>query len=178
MKTQTRAALKMALLYPARTTVAAVAAMLAAHALGMPESYWAPVSAVIVVQSDFGSSLLVSWQRLAGTAVGVALAAAAAQSLGRGPVVYGGGVLCAGLVAAALRLGRPANRFAAIAFSIVFLVQRSEPAWVVALHRFVEVSLGIIAGLLLSALWPEPAAINPQAQPVESSRSTSEPTPL
>ncbi|MDR3402540.1 MAG: FUSC family protein [Chthoniobacter sp.] len=171
MKTQTLAALKKDLLYPARTTVAAVAAMLAARALGMPEYYWAPVSAVIVVQSDFGSSLLVSWQRLAGTAVGAALAAAAAQSLGRGVVVYGCGVLCAGLLAAVLRLGRPANRFAVIAFTIVFLVQRSEPVWVVALHRFVEVSLGIVTGLLLSALWPEPPAINPQAQPVESSRS-------
>src|SRR5579862_999594 len=155
MKTHKLAVLGGKFLYPARTTVAAVAALLAARALGMAEYYWASVSAVIVVQSDFGSSLLVSWQRLAGTALGAALAAAAAESLGRGVVVYACGVLGAGLLSVVLRLGRPANRFTAIAFTIVFLVQRNEPAWVVAVHRFVEVALGIVAGLLLSALWPE-----------------------
>ncbi|MEI9894543.1 MAG: FUSC family protein [Chthoniobacter sp.] len=177
MKTPTLAALKTGLLYPARMTVAAVAALLAARALGMPEYYWAPVSAIIVVQSDFGSSLQTAWQRLAGTAIGAALAAVAAQCLGRSALVYACGLIGAGLVAVFLRLARPANRFAAIAFTIVFLVARSEPAWVVALHRFVEVSLGIMAGLLLSAVWPEPVAINPQAQPVEMNRSTTEQAP-
>jgi len=177
MKTPKFAGLGGKFLYPARTTVAAVVAMLAARALGMPEYYWAPVSAVIVVQSDFGASLFVSWQRLAGTALGAALAAVAAESMGRSVIVYGCGVLCAGMLSVVLRLGRPANRFTAIAFTIVFLVQRNEPAWVVALHRFVEVATGIVAGLLLSALWPEPPAINSQAQPSEPSRSTTEPPP-
>ncbi len=57
-------------------------------------------------------------------------------------------------------VGSPATRatgksFAAITLSIVLLVARAEPAWVVALHRFLEVSAGIVAGLLLSAVWPE-----------------------
>ncbi|MEP6671265.1 MAG: FUSC family protein [Chthoniobacter sp.] len=177
MKTPTLAELKKGFLYPARTTVAAVAALLAARALGMAEYYWAPVSAVIVVQSDFGSSLQLSWQRLVGTAIGVTLAAVAAESLGRSVIVYACGLLCAGLLSVLLRLARPANRFAAIAFTIVFLVQRAQPPWVVALHRFVEVSLGIVAGLLLSAVWPEPPAANPQAQPIEPGRSTPEPPP-
>ncbi len=143
--------------------MAAVAALLAARALGMPEYYWAPVSAVIVVQSDLGSSLKMSWHRLVGTALGAALAAVAVESLGRSVAVYGCGVLGAGLVSVLLRLERPANRFAAIAFTIVFLLQRNEPTWVVALHRFIEVSTGIMAGLLLSALWPEPRATISQA---------------
>jgi hypothetical protein len=58
-------------------------------------------------------------------------------------------------LSAALGLDRPANRFAAITLSIVLLIARPESAWIVALHRFIEVSAGIVAGLLLSALWPE-----------------------
>ena len=65
-------------------------------------------------------------------------------------------VFAIGLLSLVLRLQRPGNRFATIAFSVVLLVVRAQPAWVVGLHRFIEVSVGILAGLLLSALWPEP----------------------
>ena len=142
-------------IYPLRTTIAAVLALLAAEGLGFREFYWAPVSAVIVVQSDFGSSLLISWHRLAGTALGAFFGALLGQNLGRSAPVFGIGVLAVGLLSAVLRLDRPANRFAAIALTIVLLIPRAESAWVVALHRFIEVSVGILAGLFLSAVWPE-----------------------
>lgn len=145
----------MGLVYPLRTTIAAVLALLLARMLGMPEVHWAAISALVVVQSDFGSSLLMSWHRLAGTALGVSVGALLAQYVGRSVFVLGIGVLGVGLLSAALRLERPANRFAAIALSIVLLIGRAEPAWIVALHRFIEVSAGIVAGLLLSAVWPE-----------------------
>jgi uncharacterized membrane protein YgaE (UPF0421/DUF939 family) len=148
--------LKQRLVYPLRTTIAAVLALLVAHVVGLREVYWAPVSAIIVVQSDFGSSLLISWHRLAGTAIGAAIGAALAPCAGRNVLVYGVGVLCVGVLSALLRLDRPANRFGAVAFTIVFLLVRPDPAWVVALHRFIEVSTGILAGLVLSAVWPEP----------------------
>jgi uncharacterized membrane protein YccC len=35
------------------------------------------------------------------------------------------------------------------------LVARPASAWLVAAHRFVEVSLGIVVALVLSAVWPE-----------------------
>ena len=155
MKTQQPVSWKERFVYPARTTLAAVLALLAARALGLPEVWWAPISALVVVQSDFGSSLAVSWHRLAGTALGAFVGALLAARFGRGVIIFGLGVFGIGLLSAVLRLERPANRFAAIAFSIVVLVGRAESAWVVALHRFLEVSAGIVAGLLLSALWPE-----------------------
>jgi hypothetical protein len=34
-------------------------------------------------------------------------------------------------------------------------VTRSDPAWVVAFHRFAEVSIGIGVALLLAVVWPE-----------------------
>lgn len=147
--------LKKRLVYPAKTTIAAVLALIAAQGVGLPEAYWAPISALIVVQSDFGSSLAISWYRLAGTALGALVGALLAANFGRGVIVFGLGVFGIGLLSATLRLERPANRFAAIAFAIVLLIARPEPAWVVAFHRFLAVSLGIVVGLLLSALWPE-----------------------
>jgi hypothetical protein len=35
------------------------------------------------------------------------------------------------------------------------LVPRSVSAWLIAVHRFSEVSFGIAIGLALSALWPD-----------------------
>jgi uncharacterized membrane protein YgaE (UPF0421/DUF939 family) len=149
------------LVYPVRTTLAAVLALLGAKALGLPEYFWAPVSAVVVTQSDLGSSLTMSWHRLVGTALGVVVGAFVAEDLGRGVLVYALGLAGLALLSALLRFERPASRFAAIAFTIVLLIVRSQPAWVVALHRFIEVSMGIVAGLVLTAVWPE-------QQPAES----------
>jgi len=50
-----------------------------------------------------------------------------------------------------------AYRFAAITMSIVLLIAHAEPPWVVALDRFVEVSLGIGVALVLALVWQLPA---------------------
>jgi len=52
-------------------------------------------------------------------------------------------------------LDRSAYRFASIALAIVMLVVRYRSAWIGALYRFIEVSIGIVVGLLLTILWPE-----------------------
>ncbi len=169
MKSPFLSSLGKRLVYPTRMAIAAVLAVVGAKALGLPEFFWAPVTAVVVMQSDFGSSLLIAWQRLVGTALGAAVGALVAQSLGQGLLVYGLGVAAVSFLAAMLRMESPASRFAAIAFTIVLLIIRAEPAWVVALHRFVEVSMGIVAGLVVTAIWPE-------QQPPESAPANSKST--
>ena len=158
MKTPPLASLKKGLAYPVRITIAALMALLASRGVGLPESYWAPISAIVVTQADFSSSLLLSWHRLVGTFLGAFFGALVAEFAGRGLAVFGLSLLGVGVLSVALRLDRAANRFAAIAFTVVLLITHAEPPWVVALHRFIEVSTGIVAGLLLSTVWPEPKA--------------------
>jgi uncharacterized membrane protein YccC len=52
-------------------------------------------------------------------------------------------------------LDRSAYRFAAITLAIVMLVAHTKPAWLIAIDRFIEVSVGIAVGLGIAALWPE-----------------------
>src|SRR6202012_4223101 len=133
MKKLRFAPLRKSLLYPARMTLAAVLALFAARALGFREDYWAAVSALIVIQSDFGSSLLISWHRIAGTALGVSVGALLVSTLGRSLLVFGCGILGVGLLATLLRLDRPAVRMGAVALTIVVLIARPKPGWVIAL---------------------------------------------
>lgn len=136
----------------ARTTVAAVVSLLLARILKLPEFYWAPISAIVIIQSTINPRTL-AWQRFAGTALGAALGALVATFFSAGTLVYGVTVLLCGLLCAVLRLDG-AYRFAAITLSIIVLIAHQRAAWIVASHRFVEVSLGIAVALAIAQLWP------------------------
>ncbi len=141
--------------HPARTGVAAMLALLAARVLRLPEGYWAAITTMIVMQSTLGAALTISVQRFTGTALGAAVGALVVTYFGSNVLVFGVTVFVIGVVCAILRIERNAYRFAGIALAIVMLVEHARPAWVVAVHRFAEVSMGIVVGLVLTALWPE-----------------------
>lgn len=136
-----------------RTAVAAVAAMLLARLLKLPEYYWAPISTIVIIQSTIPPRTL-SWQRFLGTALGALLGAALASYFDPSLVVYvyALGVVLCGLLAWLLRVGG-AYRFAAITLSIILLIPRPRP-WIAAWHRFLEVSLGIAVALVMTVIWP------------------------
>lgn len=138
-----------------RTAIAAVASILVARAFQLPEYYWAPITTLVVMQSTLGAALTVSGQRVVGTALGAAAGALLSPGFGSSVVVFGAGVLVLGLVCSLLRIGRSAYRFSGITLAVVMLIVRNQPAWLVAVHRFVEVSIGVVVGLALTALWPE-----------------------
>jgi uncharacterized membrane protein YgaE (UPF0421/DUF939 family) len=71
---------------------------------------------------------------------------------------FGVAVFAIGVVCAALKVERAAYRYASITLAIVMLVPCAATEWVVAVHRFFEVSIGILVGLALSAVWPETAS--------------------
>ena len=141
--------------HSARTAVAAVASLLAARLLRMPEAYWASITALIVMQSTFGAALPISVQRFVGTALGAVVGAVAATYFHMNVVVYGIGVFLIGMLCSALQIERTAYRYASVTLAIVMLVPRSIGPWTTAAHRFVEVSLGIVVTLAIAAIWPE-----------------------
>ncbi|MGA9805325.1 MAG: aromatic acid exporter family protein, partial [Terriglobales bacterium] len=71
-----------------RTAVAAVAAMMLARLLKLPEYYWAPISAIVIIQSTIPPRTL-GWQRFVGTALGAVLGSALAMFFPPSAVVYG-----------------------------------------------------------------------------------------
>ena len=143
------------LVHAARTAVAAVGSYLIARLVRLPEAYWATISTMIVMQSTLGAALPISVQRFAGTAIGALVGAAAATYFDGSVWAFGLAVLASGVLCAALHIERTAYRYAGVTLAIVMLVPRSISVWTVAAHRFSEVSLGILAGLIVSALWPE-----------------------
>lgn len=155
MKTPSLVLLKNNLVHPVRTTIAAVVALLLARLLGLPEVYWAPISAIVVMESTLGATLTVSWRRLVGTAFGSAAGALLLSYFGPSWPAYAGGIFGLGLLCASLRLERSAYRFAGVALTVIMFLPHTKPAWIIAIHRFIEISAGIVVSLFLTALWPE-----------------------
>jgi hypothetical protein len=57
-----------------------------------------------------------------------------------------------GLVAFGFRIEKRGYRFASVTFAIIVLIPRAEPPWIVAIHRFLEVAIGILVALAVVAL--------------------------
>lgn len=148
----------------ARAVVATVASMLLARLLKLPEFYWAPISTIVVLLSTV-DPLTVAWQRFAGTALGATLGALIGIYFQPTLIVYGAGIFVCGILCALLRIGS-AYRFAAITLSIVLLIAHTRSPWIVAMHRFVEVSLGITVALAVTVVWRAPQAES-KADPVK-----------
>jgi uncharacterized membrane protein YgaE (UPF0421/DUF939 family) len=142
-----------------RVTVAALAAMLVARQFSLPEYYWAPISAIVIMLSTIDPRTL-AWQRFLGTALGAVIGAllASLPHSKWNPIwmAYAVGIFACGILSPLLRIG-PAHRFAAITVTIVLLIAHERSPWLVALHRFTEVSIGIAVALIVTRFWPASA---------------------
>ena len=138
-----------------RTAVATGASLAAARLLGLPEYYWAPITTAVVTQSTVSAAWTDSRQRFFGTLLGAICGAVLAKYFGANAVTFFAGVFLVGVICTVLRLERPAYRFGTITIAIVVLIQHAGSSWIVALHRFLEVSLGILVALVMARIWPE-----------------------
>ena len=143
------------LVHSVRTAVAAVVSLLVARLLGLPATYWAPITTLVITQSSLGAAFAVSSQRFIGTVLGALVGGAVAGYFGPHVLVFGICVFILGLVCALARTGASAYRFGGVTLAIVVLIPGSGPAWLVAFHRFAEVSVGIVVALLFAWVWPE-----------------------
>jgi uncharacterized membrane protein YgaE (UPF0421/DUF939 family) len=140
--------------HAAKTGLAAVLAFYLAKFLGLPESYWAAISAIIVMYSDVSQTLKASGQRLVGTAIGVSIGGAFAAVFGQHLWAFGLAVALTVLVCALLGF-EEAARLAGVAVAIVMLTGHPARPWIAPLHRFLEVSFGILVAVVVSGLnWP------------------------
>src|SRR5258708_28909039 len=139
----------------ARNAVAVIVSLLVAGLFPLPETYWPAISTLIVMQSNLGEALPISAQRFVGTALGAIFGGFVGMYFPGNVAAFGVAVFAIGLLCAALKMDRGAYSHAGFTLAIVMLVPRSGNEWVIAMHRFFEVSIGVIWGLGLSAAWPE-----------------------
>jgi len=136
-------------------TVAGLAAFLLGHLLGLPQAYWAVLTAVIVMQANVGASFEATLDRLIGTLGGAVWGVAVATVMPH-----------AGLAALALALTvtlapmalvgafRPTYRVASITAIIVLLSARTQQvgALTSAVDRVLDIGLGGVVALAVALL--------------------------
>ncbi|MGA9529634.1 MAG: FUSC family protein [Terriglobales bacterium] len=140
----------------ARTAIAAAASFLIARLSGLPEPYWAAITTLVIMQSTLGPALKISGDRFVGTFLGAVSGGVLAHFLPQSWWAFGAGLFVLGVLCSLFHL-QYAYRFAGITLAIVMLIPHNTPTWIIALHRFIEVSIGIVVGLAITAMWPEPA---------------------
>ncbi len=137
------------------SALAAVLSYVIARLFRLPEAYWAPMSALIVMQLTLSAAFPIAVQYVVGTAIGAAVGAVIDSYFHTSIGAFAAAVVLVGLLCVTLRIERSAFRYANITLVIVMLVPRSTSGRLVALHRFFEVSIGIAIGLVLFAVWQQ-----------------------
>jgi len=136
---------KRLLIHAARTALAASLCWWIALRFGLTDGYWGAISAIIVLQSNFGATITASRDRILGTIIGAAFGFGFSL-FGVLPWNYILAVLAAVILCGLLGL-RNSSRLAGVTISIVMLVQKGGSHWLLALHRVGEVFLGILVAL-------------------------------
>jgi len=133
--------------------VAGVVALYAANLLKLPQAYWAAISAFVVMGADVGATFKASWTRLIGTAIGAVTGAVFVQLWGSHLWSFGVAATVTALLCTLLNLEQ-SYRLACVTVAIVMLIHNAESPWRLALWRFLEVAMGIVVALAISALPP------------------------
>jgi uncharacterized membrane protein YccC len=138
------------LIHAAKTALAAALCWWLASRFGLHDGYWGSISAIIVLQSNVGSTVGASRDRLLGTLIG-ALLGFSFSWFGVLPWNYILAVLVAVVLCGLLGL-RNSSRLAGVTITIVMLVQKSGSHWTIALDRVMQVMLGILVALAITTL--------------------------
>ena len=137
-----------------KTAMAAGISYWIALLMGLTDGYWGAISAIIVMQSNVGSTVTASRDRLIGTLIGAAVGAIFSL-LGMGLWLYLMAVVVA-MVACSLLGLKNSSRLAGVTVTILMLVHRTASGfwsnWTLPLHRVLEVLLGIVVALAISTL--------------------------
>ncbi len=138
------------LIHAAKTAVAAALCWWLALRFGLHDGYWGAISAIIVLQSNFGATISASRDRILGTLIG-ALFGFAFSLFGVLPWNYILSVFAAVIACGLLGL-RSSSRLAGVTITIVMLVQNTGSRWSLALDRVSEVFLGIVVAVAVTTI--------------------------
>ncbi len=137
------------LIHAAKTALAAALCWWIARLFGLHDGYWGAISAIIVLQSNFGATISASRDRILGTLIGAALGFSFSL-FGTIPWNYIVAVFAAVVICGLLGL-RSSSRLAGVTITIVMLVQANSHK-TIALDRVLQVVLGILVALAVSTL--------------------------
>jgi len=138
--------------YALLTAVAACLSYWIARAVGLKAGYWAAITCIVVCQSEVGATLVASRHRLIGTAIGALTGWAAVMVWHEHLAVFGVAIFLTSALCNILGM-EAAGRLAGVTVAIVVLLPIRGPAWAAAGGRFIEVALGILVALAVTAVF-------------------------
>ncbi len=139
------------LLLATKTALAAGLCYWLATLAHLSDGYWGSISAIIVLQSNVGSTVTASRDRLLGTLIGAAFGAGFSLVDNSRWILasYLLAVISAMVICSLLGL-KNSSRLAGVTVTIILLVHRTGSNWTLPLNRVLEVLLGIVVALLFS----------------------------
>lgn len=151
--------------------VSACAALLAyvpAETLGLKEGFWAAITAISVVQTEFQATKTTARDQFIGAALGGAIAVATSLTIAVNLLIYAAAIVLSMLICWMCKVAS-ASRLAGITTTIVLLVPHSGSAEHMFLSRLGEVGWGLcvaiavvwLAARLPARRWPRSTATSP-----------------
>jgi uncharacterized membrane protein YgaE (UPF0421/DUF939 family) len=134
-----------------KTGLAAVICVWLGNLLGLAHSYWAAVSAIVVMGFDNTLTFASCRDRIVGTAIGAFMGWVTFYAWHGHYLLYGLSVALCIFICSALAFDK-AGRLAAVALSIIVLVKIDNGPAQAAIGRFLEVGLGIVVALVVTLL--------------------------
>lgn len=139
----------------ARAAICVAASLLVVHRLGLSNSYWAPMTALIVLKPRLHETHARGFARLTGTLAGCGLATAYAHVCGDSDWLLSGGIAVSAMAAFALQKAHYASLTTAITATVVLLLSLGHaPALANAEHRLVATLVGGTIALAVAWLVP------------------------
>ncbi|MDR3463785.1 MAG: FUSC family protein [Beijerinckiaceae bacterium] len=150
--------------HTARIMAACALAVAATSVLGLPDGYWALITAIIVTQPAFHATLQAGRNRIIGTVIGAVagcLVIAGARAGWSLDLLF----WIALLPLAVMTAIRPELRLSAVTLVVMVLIPGAL-SWQRPLDRVVDILIGTLASILVTAIpFPRKPAPEPHAAP-------------
>jgi uncharacterized membrane protein YccC len=134
-----------------KTGLAVVLCVWLGNLFGLRHSYWAAISAIVVMGVDTTLTFASCRDRIIGTAIGALMGWGTSYAWHGHYLIYGFSVALCIFVCSALAYEK-AGRLAGVALSVIVLANMGESPAQAAIARFLEVGLGIVVALAVTLL--------------------------